>query len=61
MQTLPNATPPIGKITAFFEAIMQFVILLYSPYYDWPHTLKPFGLGGAVKPGEEEGHFITNA
>ena len=24
-----------------------------SLYYDWKHHLKPLGLGGAVKPGEQ--------
>ena len=26
----------------------------HSLLYDWKHHLKPFGLGGAVKPEEEE-------
>ena len=27
----------------------------HSLFYDWKHHLKLFGLGGTVKPGEEEG------
>ena len=28
-------------------------------FYAWKHHLKPFGLDGAVKPGEEEEDSIT--
>ena len=31
----------------------------HSLFYGWKHQLQPFGLGGAVKPGEEEGQQIN--
>ena len=30
-------------------------------FFYWKHYLKPFGLGSAVKPGEEEGHGLNES
>ena len=32
----------------------------HSLFYDFGHHLKPFGLGGAKKPEEEEGDMLTD-
>ena len=62
-QTLPDATPPIGKIHPFskiivtldplggFDALQDLESsksLWQSLFYSWKSYLKPFGLGGSV-------------
>ena len=63
-QTLPDATPSMGKIHPFikmtitFEPLLEFwcplgfrkfLIIMTMSFYNWKTWLKPFGHGGAVK------------
>ena len=34
-------------------------ILRFSRCFYWKHHIKPFGLGGAIKPGDEEGDLLS--
>ena len=64
MQTLPDATPPVGKIhpvskiAVTLEPIQRLGALQdleclkkgqYSLFYEWKHHFKPFGRDGAAK------------
>ena len=64
MQTLPDATPPVGKIhpvskiAVTLEPIQRLGALQdldylkkvqYSLFCEWKHNFKPFGRGGATK------------
>ena len=55
-------------MTVTFKPFFKLFILLdlecpkhlqNNLFYDWKHHLKMFGLGGAIKPGEEEGDRFT--
>ena len=71
-QTLPDVTPPKGKVQPFWNIAIHLenIIILYVLqdlechkvmqhilFYDWKHYIKLSGVGGAMLSGEEENYL----